>query len=50
MITAHRLTTNAADYAGLEPLVEQTVRLCRRKPKKLSADAGFCNEDNLKAL
>ena len=50
VITAHRLTTNAADYAGLTPLVEDTRRLCRRKPRAVSGDAGFCNEDNLAAL
>jgi hypothetical protein len=50
VIVARRLTANAADYAGLVPLVDQARRLCRRKPRALSADAGFCNEDNLAAL
>ncbi|SNS43284.1 Transposase, partial [Tistlia consotensis] len=50
VIVAQRLTTNAADYAGLVPLVDQAQRLCRRKPRAISADAGFCNEDNLAAL
>jgi transposase len=50
IITAQRLTTNGADYGALTPLVDDTIRLCKRKPKAVSADAGFCNEDNLAAL
>jgi len=48
IITAQRLTTNGADYGALTPLVDDTIRLC--KPKAVSADAGFCNEDNRAAL
>jgi transposase len=50
VITAQRLTTNSADYGALAPLVDDTIRGCKRKPKAVSADAGFCNEDNLAAL
>jgi transposase len=50
IITAQRLTTNGADYAALAPLVDATIRLCGRKPKAVSADAGFCNEANLAVL
>jgi transposase len=50
VITAQRLTTNGADYGALAPLVDDTARRCGRKPKAVSADAGFCNEDNLAAL
>ena len=50
VITAHRLTTNGADHDALAPLVDDTVRHCRRKPREVSADAGFCNDDNLAAL
>ena len=50
VITAHRLTTNAADYAALVPLVDDTIRHCRRKPREVSGDAGFCNDHNLAAL
>jgi transposase len=50
IITAQRLTTNGADYGALAPLVDDTIRQCGRKPKAVSADAGFCNEDNLTAL
>jgi transposase len=50
VITAQRLTTNGADYGALAPLVDDTIRLCGRKPGAVSADAGFCNEDNLAIL
>jgi transposase len=50
VITAWRLTTNAADYAGLVPLVEATRRALGKAPREVSADAGFCNEANLAAL
>jgi transposase len=50
VITAHRLTTNGSDHGALVPLVDDTTRLCGRKPGEVSADAGFCSEDNLAAL
>jgi hypothetical protein len=50
IITAHRLTTNGADYGALAPLVDDTIRRCGRRPRAVSADAGFCNEDNLAVL
>jgi transposase len=50
VITACRLTTNAADYGGLVPLVEATRQTLRRAIREVSADAGFCNEANLRAL
>ena len=50
VITAHRLTTDGADYGALATLVEDTIGRCGRTPKEVSADAGFCNEDNLAAL
>jgi transposase len=50
VITAQRLTSNGADYGALAPLVDDTARRCGRKPKEVSADAGFCNEANLAAL
>jgi len=49
VITAHRLTTNGADHGALSPLLDDTTRRCGRKPKEISADAGFCNQDNLEA-
>jgi transposase len=50
VITACRLTTNAADHAGLVPLVDATCRALGSWPHEISADAGFCNEANLTAL
>jgi len=50
IITAHRLTANGADYAGLAPLVTATRKALGRNPRELSADAGFCNEANLHTL
>jgi transposase len=50
IITAQRLTTNGADQAGLVPLLAATTAALGRQPRELSADAGFCREDNLEAL
>ena len=50
VITAHRLTTEGADYGALAPLVADTARRCGRTPREVSADAGFCNEANLAIL
>ena len=50
IITAQRLTTNGADHGALVPLVDDTARSCGRKPRVVSADAGFCNQNNLAAL
>ena len=50
IITAQRLTTNGSDQAGLVPLLEATTAALGRAPREVSADAGFCREDNLEAL
>jgi transposase len=50
VIVAQRLTTHGADQAGLVPLLEATQATLGRKPREVSADAGFCREDNLAAL
>jgi transposase len=50
IIVAQRLTTHGSDQAGLVPLVDATVAALGRKPREVSADAGFCREDNLAAL
>jgi len=50
VIVACRLTTNGADYAGLVPLIDAAKRALGRKPREVSADAGFCSEANLEAL
>ena len=50
IITACRLTTNGADQAGLVPLLDATEAVLGRQPREVSADAGFCREDNLAVL
>jgi Transposase DDE domain len=50
VITAHRLTIDGADYGALAALVDDTTARCWRRPKVVSAGAGFCNEVNLAAL
>ena len=50
IITAQRLTTNGNDQAGLVPLLTATTAALGRTPREVSADAGFCREDNLEAL
>jgi transposase len=50
IIVAQRLTTHASDQAGLVPLVDAARAALGRKPREISADAGFCREDNLAAL
>ena len=50
VIVAQRLTTNAADYPALVPLIASIRATFRRNPDAVSADAGFANEANLDAL
>ena len=50
IIVAQRLTTNGSDQAGLIPLLDAARAALGRKPREVSADAGFCREDNLAAL
>jgi transposase len=50
IIVAQRLTTHGSDQAGLVPLVDAARAALGRKPREVSADAGFCREDNLAAL
>jgi transposase len=50
IIVAQRLTTNGSDQAGLVALVDAARAALGRKPREVSADAGFCREDNLAAL
>jgi transposase len=50
IITAQRLTTNGSDQEGLVPLLDATTAALGRKPREVSADAGFCREANLEAL
>jgi hypothetical protein len=50
IIVAQRLTTNGSDQDGLAPLLDATTAALGRKPREVSADAGFCRESNLEAL
>ncbi len=50
IIVAAALTNQAADAPQLIPLVGLVRRNLGRHPQQLSADAGYCSEDNLKAL
>jgi transposase len=42
VIVAQRLVAGPADYPGLVPLVDQVRDRCGRRPREVSADAGFC--------
>jgi transposase len=50
IIVAQRLTTHGNDQTGLVPLLDATTAALGRKPREVSADAGFCRESNLAAL
>jgi transposase len=50
IIVAQRLTTNGSDQDGLVPLLDATTAALGGTPREVSADAGFCREDNLAAL
>jgi transposase len=50
VIVAHRLSTNPADYGALVPLIDAIRANLGRKPREVSADTGFANEENLEAL
>ena len=50
VIVAQGLTENAADSGQLVPLVDAIKANTGRKPREVSADVGYCSEDNLEAL
>ena len=50
VIVAQRLTNAATDVQQLVPLVEQIKVNTNRQAQELSADAGYCSEENLKEL
>jgi transposase len=50
IILAHRVQTNPADRGALVPLVAAIGHTLGRKPAEVSADAGYCDEDNLAFL
>jgi Transposase DDE domain len=50
IIVAHALTPSQSDHDQLVPLVDAIKRDLGRKPREVSADAGYCSEANLAAL
>ena len=50
IIVAHGLTQSMSDCPQLVPLVDAVRAHLGRKPREISADAGYCSEDNLLAL
>jgi hypothetical protein len=50
IIVAHGLTQNMSDCPQLVPLVDAVRANLGRKPREISADAGYCSEGSLKVL
>jgi len=50
VIVAQGLTNNASDAPQLAGMVAQIKANTKRQARELSADAGYCSEDNLKEL
>ena len=50
IIVAQRLQSGPADRRGLKPLLAAVRKVLRANPKEVSADAGFCDEQNLAHL
>lgn len=50
VIVARTLTNQASDSPHLQGLVDQIAANTEALPAQLSADAGYCSEDNLAAL
>ena len=49
IIVGHGLTSSTSDQSQLEPLVDDIETNLGRRPKEISADAGYCSEANLEA-
>jgi transposase len=50
VIVACALTNNASDQQQLAPIAAQIKQNTKRQAREMSADAGYCSEDNLKEL
>lgn len=50
IIVAHGLSGTAGDHCHLPALIKDIEDYLQKKPKEVSADAGYCSEDNLKCL
>ena len=47
IIVACAVSGQAADTPQLEPMLERVIENCGEAPRRLSADAGYCSENNL---
>ena len=50
MIVAAEVTANASDQGQMLPRLDEVEACCGVVPRKVLADAGYCNERDLKAL
>ena len=50
VIVACDVTNQQNDVTTLVPMLEKVKENCGRKPREISADAGYCSESNLSAL
>jgi len=50
VIVAHDLDAQQSDQHQLAPMTDAVTTNLGRKPEQLSADAGYCSDDNLAAL
>jgi transposase len=50
VIVACEVTDQQNDGPTLVPMLEQVRQNCGKRPREVSADAGYCSEDNLAAL
>src|SRR6267142_2593904 len=50
VIVAQHVTSMAADVNQLQPAVESIVATLKVRPKEVLADAGYCSEENIRAL
>jgi len=50
IIVAQTLTNNSADATHLPHMIAQIKKNTRRQTRELSADAGYCSEENLKEI
>jgi transposase len=50
VIVAQHVTPQAPDVNQLQPAVEVIETMLKSRPKEVLADAGYCSEDNIRAL
>ena len=50
VIVAQRLSTNPADFDGLQPLMDDIIAQLGQPPGQVSGDTGFASEANLNAM